>query len=82
MRDGSAAFTVANRDFNVQSFRSNLVLRWEWRPGTTLYVVWQQDRTKTVDTRTAAGLRAMFGAFNIPGENFFVVKTTYRIAAR
>jgi hypothetical protein len=30
-----------NRDFNTRSFRSNAVLRWEWRPGSTLFVVWQ-----------------------------------------
>ena len=42
--DGDAAFVLPNRDFNVLSFRSNLVLRWEWRPGSTLYLVWQQDR--------------------------------------
>ena len=37
-------FTLEDRDFRVRSFRSNLVLRWEWRPGSTLYVIWQQDR--------------------------------------
>ena len=41
--DGAASFTLRNSDFNVQSFRSNLVLRWEWRAGSTLYLVWQQD---------------------------------------
>ena len=35
---------LPGRDFNVQSFRSNLVLRWEWRAGSVLYLVWQQDR--------------------------------------
>ena len=38
--------TLPSRDFNVQSFRSNLVLRWEWRAGSTLYLVWQQDRAR------------------------------------
>ena len=32
--DGST-FTLPNRDFNSLSFRSNVVLRWEWRPGST-----------------------------------------------
>ena len=35
--DGAAAFTVRNNDFNVRSFRSNVVLRWEYRPGSTMY---------------------------------------------
>ncbi|MSO20283.1 MAG: hypothetical protein EXQ56_07415 [Acidobacteria bacterium] len=80
VRDNGATFTVANRDFNVQSFRSNLVLRWEWRPGTTFFLVWQQDRTKTEATRSSAGLRSMFGSLSAPGDNFFVVKTTFRIS--
>ena len=44
--DGDELFELANRDFNVLSFRSNVVLRWEWRPGSTLFVVWQQDRSE------------------------------------
>ena len=75
--DGGADFTVSNRDFNVRSFRSNLVLRWEWRPGSTLYLVWQQDRSKSEPTRSSAGLRAMFGSLSAPGDNFFAVKTTF-----
>ena len=38
-------FTVGNRDFNVRSLRSNAVFRWEWRPGSTLFLVWQQTRS-------------------------------------
>ena len=78
--DGGASFTVSNSDFNVRSFRSNLVLRWEWRPGSTLYLVWQQDRRQSEATRSSAGLRAMFGSLSAPGDNFFVVKTTFRIS--
>ena len=33
-----------NPDFNVKSFRTTNVLRWEYRPGSTLFVVWQQAR--------------------------------------
>ena len=38
------SFTVDNRDFNVRSRRANAVFRWEWRAGSTLYLVWQQSR--------------------------------------
>src|SRR2546426_12716905 len=31
-------------DFNVKSFRTTNVLRWEYKPGSTLFVVWQQSR--------------------------------------
>lgn len=45
--DGSGAansFRVSNRDFNLRSLRGNAVFRWEWNPGSTLFVVWQQNR--------------------------------------
>jgi len=35
---------IGNPDFFIRSFRSNAVLRWEWLPGSTLFLVWQQDR--------------------------------------
>ena len=42
---GSAPkITIADRDFNVRSLRGNAVLRWEWSPGSTLFLVWQQRR--------------------------------------
>jgi len=42
--DGGAAFTVPDQNFTVRSLRANAVLRWEWRPGSTLFLVWQQNR--------------------------------------
>ena len=75
--DGSATFSLRNNDFNVRSFRSNLVLRWEWRPGSTLYLVWQQDRR--VEERFGQRITAddLFGSLTAPGRNFFVVKTSF-----
>ncbi|MDQ3521352.1 MAG: carbohydrate binding family 9 domain-containing protein [Gemmatimonadota bacterium] len=44
-REGAASpFGLSNRDFNLRSLRGNAVLRWEWRPGSTLFVAWQQNR--------------------------------------
>ena len=37
-------FTVANPDFNVRSLRGTAVMRWEYRPGSTLFFVWTQQR--------------------------------------
>ena len=75
--DGAQAFTLRNSDFNVQSFRSNLVLRWEWRAGSTLYLVWQQDRESEIFApfRTSAG--DMFSSLGQDGDNFFALKVTY-----
>ena len=42
---GSApAFTINNPDFRTHSLRGNAVVRWEYRPGSALFFVWQQQR--------------------------------------
>ncbi|MCC6242956.1 MAG: carbohydrate binding family 9 domain-containing protein [Gemmatimonadaceae bacterium] len=38
--------TTAPRGFNVKQFNSNAVLRWEYRPASTLFLVWQQGRAQ------------------------------------
>ena len=75
--DGLSSFTLRNRDFNVQSFRSNLVLRWEWRAGSALYLVWQQDREleRTLPDRVSVG--DMFSSLGRRGDNFLAIKIAY-----
>ncbi|HEU4829166.1 MAG TPA: DUF5916 domain-containing protein, partial [Gemmatimonadales bacterium] len=73
-------FTLPDRDFNVLSFRSNLVLRWEWLRGSTLFLVWQQDRSGIADRDV--GLRSLFDTFDADGRNFVALKMTYWLAAR
>ncbi len=41
----AAPFTVGNPDFNVRSLRGTAVVRWEYRPGSTLFFVWTQERS-------------------------------------
>jgi hypothetical protein len=38
------SFTIANPSFRTRSVRINAVLRWEYRPGSTLFIVWTQNR--------------------------------------
>ena len=42
-----ASYSFTNPDFNFRQFRSNLVARWEYKPGSTLYLVWSQGRTQS-----------------------------------
>ena len=42
---GGTPFLLPNPDFNFKSLRGNAVLRWEYRPGSVLYLVWTQQRT-------------------------------------
>lgn len=38
-------YTFGNPDFNIKEFLSNLVFRWEYRPGSYIYLVWSQSRS-------------------------------------
>ncbi len=73
-------FTLPNPDFNVLSFRSNLVMRWEWLPGSTLFLVWQQDRSGGAAAPGNASIGSLFDSFSAPGSNFLAVKATYWLA--
>ncbi len=71
--------TVANGDpdFNVKSFRTTNVLRWEYKPGSTLFVVWQQARENDAipgGFRLGRDLRDIFA---VQPHNVFLVKVSY-----
>jgi hypothetical protein len=68
-----------NPDFNILSFRSNLVLRWEWRPGSTLYVVWQQNRESEHDRGALVGFGDLWNSLRATGDNFLAIKVSYWI---
>lgn len=80
--DGASRFTVPNTDFNVRSFRSNVVLRWEYRPGSLLYLVWQQDRRITGAIGSRVSLGDPFRSLGEPGNNYFVIKTSFWLPVR
>jgi hypothetical protein len=77
-----ATFSIGNPDFNVRSFRSNTVLRWEYRPGSTLFLVWQQDRSKEEDQGRLVGINDVLGAFSQPGNNFIAIKANFWIPVK
>ncbi|HNW58615.1 MAG TPA: DUF5916 domain-containing protein [bacterium] len=64
-------------DFNFRQFRSNLVVRWEYRPGSTLFFVWSQGRTGSIGEGGFAGGRDLRALFNVYPENVFLVKCNY-----
>jgi hypothetical protein len=49
-RDGITDYSFDNPDNNYDQFLSNLVLRWEFRPGSTVYLVWSQTRSYSDET--------------------------------
>ena len=74
-----------NRDFHLRSLRGNTVLRWEFRPGSTLFLVWSQSREADLthvgeadlDFRPLHRLRT---SFTDAGSNIFLVKCRYWFA--
>jgi hypothetical protein len=76
-RDGSNDFTFANPDFSFSELRSTVVLRWEYRPGSTLFFVWSQNRSLSDfsgEFDPAGDLSDLFAA---DGENIFSIKVNY-----
>lgn len=59
------AFRVDDRDFNLNSLRGNAVLRWEWRPGSTMFLVWQQERAGRLGALDAERGGLDVGSFDV-----------------
>jgi hypothetical protein len=77
-RDRYAPYAYAgNADFNYRSFRTTNVLRWEYKPGSALFVVWQQGREESESFGNFRYGRDFRGVFGIPASNVFLVKLSY-----
>jgi len=74
---GAPSFTIGNPDFNIRSLRGNAVLRWEYRPGSALFVVWQQRRVGSASFGDFDFERDVSAIFRQPLTNVFLVKLTY-----
>jgi hypothetical protein len=74
---GLAQLEFDNPNFSLASLRGNAVLRWEYRPGSTIYFVWTQNRSDTItdgEFRIGDGLSRLFSS---PANNVFLVKFSY-----
>ena len=71
-------FRVDDRDFNLNSLRGNAVLRWEWRPGSTMFLVWQQERAGRLGALDAEREGREVGSFDIRDNvgDIFAVRPT------
>ncbi len=70
-------FRFSNNSFNMRSLRGNAVLRWEYRPGSTLFFVWQQQRSGAESFGDFQWGRDTGAIFNARPDNVFVIKATY-----
>jgi hypothetical protein len=75
----ASPFTFADPDFNIKSLRVNAVFRWEWRPGSTLYVAWTQQREDLGQPGDFALSRDTQALLSAPADDVFLVKVSYRL---
>jgi Domain of unknown function (DUF5916) len=76
--DGSGTEeSFPNPDFNFKQFRSNAVLRWEYLPGSTLFVVWSQGRDQFTRDGSFDFSGDMGNLFSVTPDNVFMIKLSY-----
>jgi hypothetical protein len=75
--DFDAAVLPDNPDFNNKSFRSNVVLRWEYVRGSTLYLVWNASKSDAARPGMFSPIRDIGDTFRGDGPSVFMVKLSY-----
>lgn len=77
--DGIYNYSFRKPDFDAVYFNSNLVIRWEYIPGSTLYAVWTQSRNEFASNGDTSFNENFENLFNIYPYNVFLIKLSYRI---
>ncbi len=76
--DGNTDYSFGNPSFKIFQFKSNLVARWEYIPGSTLYLVWGQQRDDYINDGTFRLENDIRELGDIHPHNVFLAKLTYR----
>ena len=77
-KDGAIDYSFENPDFSQVSFNSNLVVRWEYIPGSEIFLVWSQGIYGNANMRDDLFTGINNQIFNRKPENIFLIKATYR----
>jgi hypothetical protein len=83
--DGTVDYSFGKSDFKVEEFLSNLVIRWEYNPGSTVYLVWSQTRSNpngSGNLDLSNDLGDLFDSGNQKPHNIFLIKISYRFGLR
>ena len=76
--NGFKDYEIKNPDFSFVEFRSNLVVRWEYVPGSEIFLVWSQGNTGSQSPKKHLFRSLDDQIFGEKGENTFLIKATYR----
>jgi hypothetical protein len=74
--DGAVDYGFPNRDFNFRDFNSNLVVRWEFMPGSVAFLVWSQARSDEVPRGGFALDNDVRGLFDVHPHDVFLLKVS------
>lgn len=80
--NGTTDYTFGNPNFRVSEFLSNLVIRWEYNPGSSVFLVWSQNRSGFEPNGNLNFFDDVGNLFAKKGTNIFLLKFTYRIGVR
>jgi len=72
-----APLQLTNPDFNWREFKSNLVFRWEYRPGSFVYCVWSQYRSDAADIGGFSAGSQYERLFSAHPDNTLLIKFSY-----
>ena len=75
--DGKNDYDFSERDFNVRSLIGNAVLRWEYRPGSTLFIVWQRRQADRVSVGNFDFGRDLGALLDAASDDRFIIKVNY-----
>jgi hypothetical protein len=75
--DGRTDFSFRDRDFLVRSLVGNAVLRWEYRPGSTVYLVWQRQQEMHDLADEIQLRRDLRGLLTAPASDRVILKVNY-----
>jgi hypothetical protein len=75
--DGKNEFILNNPDMSFKELHSNLVLKWEYNPGSTIYFVWSQGRIESENYRSMVFNRDMEQLYNVYPDNIFIIKINH-----
>jgi hypothetical protein len=73
----AGSFIIPPQDFTFRALRGNAVLRWEYRPGSTIFVVWTRSGDSSVGRGTIDFGSDAGALFRGPSANIFLIKVNY-----
>ncbi|MFO8173539.1 MAG: DUF5916 domain-containing protein [Longimicrobiales bacterium] len=75
--DGTVDYSFGDRDFNLRSLIGNAVIRWEYRPGSTVFLVWQHRQSAWANAGEFNLNRDLAALWDAPSDDVFMLKVNY-----